>query len=75
MDTKISDQVVEQLSVLPTHMQRRVLDFARALVLSEPKGVPGKTLRSFAGTMTPEEAAQMQADIEETCENVDQDGW
>jgi hypothetical protein len=75
MDTTISDRVVEQLKVLPQHLQWRVLEFARALVVSTPKGLPGKEAARLAGGITPEDAGLMRAAIEETCENVEEDGW
>ena len=56
-------------------MQRRVLDFARALALSQQRGIPGSEILRFAGTLTPQDASEMQHAIEEACERVDPDGW
>ena len=50
-------------------MQRRVLDFARALAESVPQGVPGDKLLQFSGMMTPEEAREFLQSIEEDCDN------
>jgi hypothetical protein len=38
MLTPIKEQLLEQLDALPDELQRCVLDFAQALVLSLPKG-------------------------------------
>jgi hypothetical protein len=55
--------------------QRQVLDFARILSITQPKGVRGDSLLSFAGTIPSEELAQMQAAIEADCEQIDIHGW
>jgi len=56
-------------------MQWRVLEFARALTLSTPRGVPGRQLMKHAGTISVEDAEEMLVAIEEGCEQVDTDGW
>jgi hypothetical protein len=75
MDTPIIDEVIEQLKSLPNELQRRVLEFTRALTLSTPRGVPGKQLLRFAGTISPDDAHQMREAIEQGCERIDADGW
>ena len=67
----IKQEIAEQLDHLPPELQRQVLDFARALTLSSPKGVPGKQLLQFAGTLTEEDAQAMMQAIETGCEQVD----
>lgn len=74
MSAAIRDRLIEQVSVLPEDMQRRVLDFAQALAMSVPKGVPGKQLLKFSGAISAEDARQMLEAIEEGCEKVD-DEW
>jgi len=75
MDTDLREQLLEQVTVLPQHLQWRVLEFARSLATPLPKGASGKDLAQFAGTISPEDAAEMLAAIEEACENVDEDAW
>lgn len=70
MASTISDRVVEQLKVLPLNLQWRVLEFARALAMSEPKGTPGIELAHFAGTITPEDAELMRIAIKEEFESI-----
>jgi hypothetical protein len=60
---------------LPARMQRRVLDYARALAESTPEGTPGDELLKFAGIMTPSEADEFLRGIEEDCERVDPNEW
>jgi 2-polyprenyl-3-methyl-5-hydroxy-6-metoxy-1,4-benzoquinol methylase len=68
MDTPIVGEVVEQLKTMPQELRLRVLEFARALAQSTPRGVPGRELRHLAGTISPEDAEQMRKAIEEGCE-------
>ncbi|MBM4028866.1 MAG: hypothetical protein FJ280_26245 [Planctomycetes bacterium] len=75
MDTPIVDKVVEQLKDLPQELQWRVLEFARALAQSTPRGVPGRQLRRFAGTISAEDAELMHEAIERGCEQVDTNEW
>ncbi len=60
------------MGLLDYEHQRRVLDFARALVVTCPKGVPGKQLLSFAGTISAADQKTMEQAIEDSCEKVDQ---
>ncbi len=75
MDTPIVNKVVEQLKDLPQELQWRVLEFARALAQSAPRGVPGRQLLRLAGTISPEDAELMREAIERGCEQVDANEW
>jgi hypothetical protein len=75
MDTPIIDKVIEQLKDLPHELQWRVLEFTRALSLSTPRGVPGRQLLRFAGTIAPDDAHLMREAIEQGCERVDANEW
>ena len=75
MDTPIIDKVIEQMKVLPHELQWRVLEFTRALAVSTPRGVPGRQLLRFAGTISPDDARLMREAIEQGCEQVDPNEW
>jgi hypothetical protein len=75
MDTLIMDKVIEQLKDLPQELQRRVLEFTRALALSNPGRVSGRQLLRFAGVISPDDAQAMRTAIEEGCEQVDSHEW
>jgi len=75
MDTPIIDEIIEQMKALPHELQCRVLEFTRALRPSTPRGVPGRQLLRFAGTITPNDAHLMREAIEQGCEQVDANGW
>jgi hypothetical protein len=55
IDVSVQKDLTQQMEQLSPAMQRRVLDYARALAESTPEGVPGNQLLEFAGIMTPEE--------------------
>jgi hypothetical protein len=64
-------EILEQISKLDPEQQRKVLDFARALELITPHGVPGKQILHFAGAIKLDDLDLMSKAIEEGCENVD----
>jgi hypothetical protein len=75
MDTPIVEKVIEQLKALPQELQRRVLEYTRALAESTPRGVPGKDLLRFAGSIPPEDIRLISEAIERGCEQVDINEW
>lgn len=75
MNVAIKEQILKELDSLPYDFQRRVLDFTQALALSVPKGVPGKQLLHFAGSISKDDLQIMAAAIEAECESVDLNEW
>ena len=75
MDTPIIDKVIEQLKALPHELQWRVLEFTRALTLSTPRGVPGRQLLRFSGTVSSDDAQLMREAIEQGCVQIDTNEW
>ena len=75
MDTLLREELLKEMEQLSRAMQRRVLDYARALAESTPQGTPGNELLQFAGIMTPSEADEFLRGIEEDCERVDPNEW
>jgi hypothetical protein len=71
----IKDELLSRIDQLPVELQRRVIAFADALVLSNPKGTPGRDLLRFAGTLDEDSAREMQDAIEGACERVDVNEW
>ena len=63
--TSIADQVIEQLKIMPQDLQYQVLEFARNLTSSKIKGVPGKQLLRFAGSIPKEDLQLMSEAIEQ----------
>jgi hypothetical protein len=75
MSIPIIDEVVEQLKVMPQHLQWQVLEFVRALVRAEVRGTPGQQLLRFAGSISPDNLQLMREAIEQDCERIDVDDW
>jgi len=75
MSTSIIDEVIEQLRIMPQHLQWQVLEFARTLVKFKVQGTTGQQLLRFAGSIPPDELQLMREAIEQDCEQVDIDEW
>ncbi|MGB6063305.1 MAG: hypothetical protein WBG50_00755 [Desulfomonilaceae bacterium] len=71
MDTEIGEKVLEELKFLPQVLQRRVLEFALARAQSAPRGLPGRQLLRFAGSVSLDDIRSMSEAIERGCEQVD----
>ena len=76
MSSAVITQVVKHLEVLPFNLQSQVLHFVQSL--DNPitiRGVPGRQLLQFAGTIHTEDLQLMRQIIEEGCEQVDLNEW
>jgi hypothetical protein len=71
MSSAVATKVMEQLETLPEDLQQRVLEYVSALQMSARRGVPGKPLLPFAGTIAQDDLALMRQAIGEECERVD----
>jgi hypothetical protein len=71
----LASAIREQLDRLPPEQQRQVLDFARSLVAAQVRGVPGKELLRFAGSIDADDLKTMKQAIEEACETIDPHEW
>jgi len=72
-NSSIKVEIVEQLEHLPSEHQRRVLNFVRRL--SRQKGVPGKQLLQFAGSISSDDLHTISGAIKAECERVDVNEW
>lgn len=72
---KLEQEIVTELHKLPPAGQQQVLAFVRALAAAPPKGVPGRDLLQFAGTIGPDDLLAMERAIETACERVNPDEW
>ncbi|HEX4953265.1 MAG TPA: hypothetical protein VF017_07720 [Thermoanaerobaculia bacterium] len=64
----LKDQLLEDLDRLPVYLQRRVRDFAHALVLTTPQGTPSEAPWPFFGVLDDRSADEMEQAIYEHCE-------
>ncbi|HBE19694.1 MAG TPA: hypothetical protein DEG17_24200 [Cyanobacteria bacterium UBA11149] len=75
MNSSIINEVIEQMRVMPQHLQWQVLEFTRTLVNSQVHGILGQQLLRFAGTISLEDLNAIQDAIEYDCGKVDIDEW
>mgnify|MGYP001565059199 CR=1 FL=1 len=75
MNPAIERELREQLDQLAPDKQRQVLNFARTLATEKSRGVSGKVLTRFGGTIAKDDLAVIARAIEEGCEQVNPDEW
>ncbi len=75
MSQQLQEQILEQIKDLPDEKQRRVLDFVRAFTTPRPRGIAGKDLLGFAGTIPFDDTQLMARVIDKGCEQVDTGEW
>lgn len=67
MSISIIDEVVEQLKLMPEHLQWQVLGFVQALGKTEVRSGSGQQLLRFAGSISPDDLQVMCEAIEQNC--------
>ena len=75
MTNMIKTKVMEHLEYLPENLQEQVLAYVESLQRIAGRGVRGKELLQFAGTIPPDDLELMQQAIERGCERVDLNEW
>ena len=75
MEEAIETELKQQLDRLAPAQRREVLEFAQALAAKRPRGVPGRELTRFVGTISRADLDVMAAEIETACEQVNSDEW
>ena len=73
MTKSLKDEIIEQVDLLDSPQQRRVLEFARGLRL--PTGTPGRELLPFVGSIEPADLRSISNAIQEGCETVEPHRW
>jgi hypothetical protein len=67
-DAPIAQQLGRYLDELPLEMQRKVLEFTRALTRSQANRTPGAQLLDLAGTIDRDDALAMSQAIQAHCD-------
>ncbi len=75
IDTTINAELSACMENLPVEKQRQVLEFARTLASRPIKGVAGRVLLKYAGTIEESDLELMAKAIEDGCERVDANEW
>jgi len=68
----VKDNLITQIDKLPHDLQVRLFDIIKALT---SKGVEGKSLLRFEGSISKDDLQLMSKAIEEGCEKVDINEW
>ena len=72
----VREQILNDLNRLPPpEKQKRTAELVHGLVSPLPRGVPGRDLLRFVGTLDDESSRKMLETIEEGCERTDLDEW
>lgn len=71
----VVQDIQKELGRLPFEQQRQVLEFVRILARVKIKGVKGKDLLRFAGSIEHEELMDIDQAIKDGCEKVDTNEW
>jgi hypothetical protein len=72
---KLETEICEYLHQLSLEQQHHVLEFVRALVAAQVRGVPGQSLLRFAGTIDASDLATMAQAIDDGCEHIHGEDW
>lgn len=75
MSTSIKMKVIDQLETLPENLQQQVLVFMQGLQSVVGRGVPGKQLMKFAGSIPVDDLKLMRQAIEDGCERMEVNEW
>jgi hypothetical protein len=73
--SSLEKEIIERVRMLSYELQRKVLDYTEALTKKLPRGIPGKRLLKFAGSISPEDLQEMKHAIADHCEQVDMHEW
>jgi hypothetical protein len=71
-DTSVKKDLFARIENLHPDIQRQLLELVKNIA---PKGVEGKSLLKYKGTISPEDLEIMSKVIEENCEKVDTGEW
>jgi len=75
MSQTIKAKIVEQLETLPENLQWQVLEYTQGLHKHARRGVDGKKMIKFAGTIPSDDLAIIEEAIKSGCEQVDANEW
>jgi len=75
IEPSVKDAVFREMARLDEADRKRVLEYARTLSGRGSRGVPGASLLPLAGSISKTDMAEIEAAIEEGCEQVNVGGW
>jgi hypothetical protein len=75
INLEIKKKLIEDLKNLPFDSQKKVQEFAHALLITQSRGKSGKDMARFSGILNHEEAGELKKRIKNGCEQVDINEW
>lgn len=75
VNPEIKKKLIEDLKNLPFDSQKKVQEFAHALLITQHRGKSGKEMIKFSGILTNDEAGELRRIVESGCEMVDINEW
>ena len=75
VNTEIKKKLIEDLNNLSFDSQKKVQEFAHALLITQHRGKSGKEMIKFSGILTNDESVELKQIIESGCEKVDLNEW
>jgi hypothetical protein len=70
VDAAVKEQILGDFERLSPAMQARAAQLVHGLVSAIPRGVPGRDLLRFAGTIDAQSIREMEEAIEDGCERI-----
>ncbi len=75
VNPEIKKKIIEDLNNLPFDSQKKVQEFAHALLITQSRGKSGKEMMKLSGTLSNDDAGELKRIIESGCEKVDVNEW
>ncbi|NNF15019.1 MAG: hypothetical protein HKN72_17470 [Gemmatimonadetes bacterium] len=74
IEPSVKDVLYREIARLDEDDRRRVLEYAQSLRRT-PRGAPGASLLSLAGSVSDSDMTEIEAATEEGCEKVNPGAW
>jgi hypothetical protein len=71
----LKKEILGRIDTLSYELQRKLLEYIDFLTQKVPKGIPGKQLLKFAGSISQGDLKAMEQAIEDGCERIDAREW
>ena len=68
-------EIIQRLDKLTPGQQKQILNSVLSFLGEPIRGIPGKELLKFVGTISREDLEIMKQAIEEDCERIDESEW
>ncbi len=73
--SRIKKIIIEEVDKLSFSQQKKLHEYACAMIASGGEGVPGSALLKFAGMFDRQTISEMKEAVSADCEKVERGGW